>query len=453
MAQLPPNLPYTANSGTSSTAPFIIQFNDRNPTPQDVNYSIQQPWVNTVTDEYWILRGFSSANGVVTADWHKVGSGSLGVETLTGNSGGAVGPDASHNIDVIGDGTTIDVVGTPGTNTLTISTSGSIATTYTADSGSATPSAGNLNILGTQGVSTTGSGSTITVVGTPTVAAGSSSLINLGTASFSNSDFTVDGNGFVTLSGSGGAAVQAITVDAFTAPGTNPVVPLAGNITITGAQVAAGTTTNVIRTDSIAANALRVEVQRSQAVAASTVGDNGVSHFDSTFFSVDANGFVSSALPSGILQQVRTSTSAVISTNNPMPLPSSDTAPTNTQGIQILSVSITPKNINSILEVEFSGTTTCTITLGSVIAFFLGSTVDAFASTNNAPQVSTSVTTTYRAYITSGTISPIVVACRGGPVLASGTGRDPFIVNGGDFNAHLGGTSAFSSLTVTEYSS
>ena len=43
------------------------------------------------------------------------------VETLTGNSGGAVGPDASDNINVIGDGTTVNVVGTPGTNTLTIS--------------------------------------------------------------------------------------------------------------------------------------------------------------------------------------------------------------------------------------------------------------------------------------------------------------------------------------------
>ena len=43
------------------------------------------------------------------------------VETLTGNSGGAVGPNGASNINVIGDGTTIDVVGNPGTNTLTIS--------------------------------------------------------------------------------------------------------------------------------------------------------------------------------------------------------------------------------------------------------------------------------------------------------------------------------------------
>lgn len=43
------------------------------------------------------------------------------VETLTGNSGGAVGPDGANNINVVGDGVTIDVSGNPGTNTLTIS--------------------------------------------------------------------------------------------------------------------------------------------------------------------------------------------------------------------------------------------------------------------------------------------------------------------------------------------
>ena len=44
------------------------------------------------------------------------------IETLTGNSGGPVGPDGAFNINVVGDGTTVDVVGNPGTNTLTIST-------------------------------------------------------------------------------------------------------------------------------------------------------------------------------------------------------------------------------------------------------------------------------------------------------------------------------------------
>lgn len=49
------------------------------------------------------------------------GSGGAVVEFLTGNSGGPVGPDGSFNINVIGNNTTgINVVGMPGTNTLTI---------------------------------------------------------------------------------------------------------------------------------------------------------------------------------------------------------------------------------------------------------------------------------------------------------------------------------------------
>ena len=45
------------------------------------------------------------------------------VETLTGNSGGAVGPTGG-NINVVGDTTTINIVGNPGTSTLTASLTG-----------------------------------------------------------------------------------------------------------------------------------------------------------------------------------------------------------------------------------------------------------------------------------------------------------------------------------------
>lgn len=110
---------------------------------------------------------------------------------------------------------------------------------------------------------------------------------------------TIAGNpGTNTLTASlvgGGTAIDSITVDAATAPGTNPVVSNgAGLIAITGAQVATGTVgANVIRTDSLAANTLTVEVQRSTAVAATDSTKNGVSHFDSSMFSVDGSGFVS----------------------------------------------------------------------------------------------------------------------------------------------------------------
>ncbi len=84
-----------------------------------------------------------------------------GVQTITGNSGGAVGPDLSNNVNLLGTGS-ISVVGNPGTNTLTITPSGAIATSFVEDTGSATPSSGIINDLGSGSITTTGSGNTIT---------------------------------------------------------------------------------------------------------------------------------------------------------------------------------------------------------------------------------------------------------------------------------------------------
>lgn len=47
-------------------------------------------------------------------------SGAIDIVTITGNTGGAVSPDASGNINVIGSGT-VTVTGTPIDNTLTVS--------------------------------------------------------------------------------------------------------------------------------------------------------------------------------------------------------------------------------------------------------------------------------------------------------------------------------------------
>lgn len=51
-------------------------------------------------------------------------SGATAIETITGNSGGAVSPDAGFNINLLGAGS-VTVTGSPGTHTLTISVSGS----------------------------------------------------------------------------------------------------------------------------------------------------------------------------------------------------------------------------------------------------------------------------------------------------------------------------------------
>jgi hypothetical protein len=120
--------------------------------------------------------------------------------------------------------------------------------------------------------------------------------------------------------GGGGVDIQEINVDAATAPGTDPVVATAGGeITITGNQVASGTTVNAVRTHSTAANSLTVEVQRSTAEAASTVGSNGISHFDSSSFAVDANGFVTLLGTSAAIDSVGVDAASGTGTDPVMP--------------------------------------------------------------------------------------------------------------------------------------
>jgi hypothetical protein len=113
-----------------------------------------------------------------------------------------------------------------------------------------------------------------------------------GVSHFNSSQFTVS-NGFVSLAG-GGTAIDSVNVDTSTAPGTDPVAPdINGQITVTGGQVSSGTVgANVIRTNSLSANAYTIEIQQSTTSAVINTGLNGVAHFNSDDFTV-SSGFVS----------------------------------------------------------------------------------------------------------------------------------------------------------------
>ena len=251
-----------AANGRTSSDPFVDVFDKRDPTPSDVNYPIQKKWFNYVTEAYWMLEGFSSVGGFVSAIWLKIGAGG-------GNTVRKVGVDADTP---------------PGTNPVLPDVTGLITVT------GGQVAAGDIdpNVIRTDSLAA--NAYTIEIQRSQAVA---DSTIGLnGVSHYDSTDFTVDGNGFVQAVGT--AFIRKVHVDTSTPPGTEPVVPDAGGtITVTGGQVAAGTISpNVIRTDSLAANTYTVEIQRSQAVADSTVGLNGVSHFDSAAFGVDANGFV-----------------------------------------------------------------------------------------------------------------------------------------------------------------
>ena len=94
----------------------------------------------------------------------------------------------------------------------------------------------------------------------------------------------------ITIDLAGGAtAIEKINLQT----GTSPIAPAAGAITFNGATVAAGT--HPVRTDGTGASTMALEVQISQALAATDATKIGLSNFDSARFTVDANGFVSAS--------------------------------------------------------------------------------------------------------------------------------------------------------------
>lgn len=55
-----------ANAVGTIRAPIQEPFD---PTPHNINYSLFQPWQNTLTGVLWQLNSFSASNGVITANW------------------------------------------------------------------------------------------------------------------------------------------------------------------------------------------------------------------------------------------------------------------------------------------------------------------------------------------------------------------------------------------------
>ena len=137
------------------------------------------PAVNTLTAG----ANITITNGAGSITIASTGGGGGGsVDTLTGNTGGAVSPDGDGNINIVGDTFTINITGDPGTNTLTASTGNQIAAVYDADTGSAAAASSVLNIFGSGGVTTSASGNTITINGS---GSGSGNIIR--------TDFTTSG--------------------------------------------------------------------------------------------------------------------------------------------------------------------------------------------------------------------------------------------------------------------
>ena len=114
-----------------------------------------------------------------------------------------------------------------------------VPTTFVTNLGTATPIANTLELLGTTvaahsvPLGTTASGNTVTIEAQYASAAASSIAADAGFSSFNSTQFIVDANGYVSLTGTG--AAETITGNT-----GGPLSPVAGNWNIFGA--AGGTT-------------------------------------------------------------------------------------------------------------------------------------------------------------------------------------------------------------------
>lgn len=128
------------------------------------NFQLFDLWINEVGARAWILVQRTANSGT----WIQMASTGTGILSITGDSGGAIGPDGANNINLLS-GANLTVTGNPGANTLTVTLDATVADQFDADSGSAIPAAGILNVLGAGGTVTSAAGNTVTITSGPTV--------------------------------------------------------------------------------------------------------------------------------------------------------------------------------------------------------------------------------------------------------------------------------------------
>lgn len=168
-------------------------------------------------------------------------SGTIDIVTITGNTGGAVGPDAAGNINVLGTGS-ITIAGTPGTNTETVQLTG--LTNHSLLVGAGTATITNLGVA-TNGQLAIGSTGANPVLAAPTNGSniswstGAGSLtanlsgttnhtIQIGNAGGSLTSLGVATNGQIAIGSTGADPVLAT----ITAGANSSVTNASGSITI-----------------------------------------------------------------------------------------------------------------------------------------------------------------------------------------------------------------------------
>ncbi len=228
-------------TGQNPSQPTNFTTATTSPTVDDSRgFNLGDWWLNTSNNTIWYL---AATNGL-TASWINVQGSGSGLLTLEGNSGGEIPPE-SGNINIVGDGETISVVGTPGTSTLTVSlVGGGVPGTLTGNTGGAVgPTAGNIDVVGAGEISVTGNPVTSTLTISQSGLVATSFATQAGTAVPVANVLRVFGSNNISTSGAGSTVTVTagtnIAQSYITNPATAAATPSSGVLTLAGA----GTTT------------------------------------------------------------------------------------------------------------------------------------------------------------------------------------------------------------------
>lgn len=132
---------------------------NRGPTSNDYKqFQIFDIWIQPNIGA-WIMIDRTNTFGT----WTKMGASSVGIATINN-----VPPDGGGNLTIAATAP-ITVTNDAMTNTVTIGLSGTVATSFPTDAGTAIPAAGALTIHGGIGITTSGAGSTVTINATAAV--------------------------------------------------------------------------------------------------------------------------------------------------------------------------------------------------------------------------------------------------------------------------------------------
>ncbi len=141
---IPGNIPHQGIKERNPPELHISKVRGPTVTDSGQNFNIGDIWIDLLGDDAYIL--VSKEAGV--AVWILMSAVSGNLSFLTGDVGGAVGPDGGANIDILG-GIGITTTGNPGANTITIDATGAVITFPVDDGGPGVPLLNAMSIFGT----------------------------------------------------------------------------------------------------------------------------------------------------------------------------------------------------------------------------------------------------------------------------------------------------------------